>query len=65
MRVLVFFCFFYEKGGSFLTLAQLDDCLSCCPVIAAVHEEGFFEALKSPCDVIFMLGSNCLPLKSV
>lgn len=46
-----------------MTLAQLDDCLSCCPVIAAVHEEGFFEALKSPCDVIFMLGSNVLTVK--
>ncbi len=36
------------------------ECLEGCPVIAAVHEELFDDALKSPAEIIFLLEGNVM-----
>lgn len=45
-----------------LTRQELYDCLENCPIIAAVHDNLFGEALRSPSTVIFLLGGNLLTL---
>ena len=40
--------------------AELIERLENCPVISAIREDGFDEALDSPSEVIFMLGCNIL-----
>ncbi len=40
--------------------AELLEKLEICPVISAIREDGFEEALHSPCEVIFLLGCNVL-----
>ncbi len=37
-------------------IQRLEDC----PVISAIREDGFNEALDSPCEVIFLLGCNVM-----
>jgi len=41
---------------------KLMDLLEQCPVIAAVHDRHFDKAIASPCEVIFLLGSNILTI---
>ncbi len=43
-----------------MTQKELYEHLEYNPVIAAVHDELFEEAVKSPCKVIFLLGGNLL-----
>ena len=45
---------------SFLTQKELYECLENNPIIAAVHDNLFEEALKSPANVIFLLGGNLM-----
>lgn len=49
--------------GDTLTQKELYDCLEDNPIIAAVHENLFDDALACPCDVIFLLGGNLLTLE--
>ena len=42
---------------------NLKDCLERSPIIAAVNERHLEQALKSPVDVIFLLGSSILSVK--
>ena len=46
-----------------MTRSELYDCLADCPVIAAVHENRFEEALRSPAGIIFLLGGSILTVK--
>ena len=46
-----------------MTRQELYDNLEICPVIAAVHDNLFDEALRSPSTVIFMLGGSLLTLQ--
>ncbi len=46
-----------------MTQKELYDCLEISPIIAAVHESRFGEALKSPANIVFLLGCNLLSLK--
>ena len=39
---------------------ELIERLENCPVISAIREDGFEEALSSPCEVIFLLGCSVL-----
>lgn len=43
--------------------SEMNDCLERGPVIAAVHENGFEAAIKSPVEVIFCLKSNLITVK--
>lgn len=43
-----------------MTQSELYNCLEACPVIASVHEKSFDDVLKSPSEVIFLLGGNIL-----
>ena len=43
---------------------KLMDLLEQCPVIAAVHDRYFDKAIHSPCEVIFLLGSNILTIEN-
>lgn len=43
-----------------MTQKELYECLEDNPIIAAVHDNLFEEALKSPANVIFLLGGNLL-----
>ncbi len=43
-----------------MTQKELCDCLEDYPIIAAVHENLFNEALVSPSNVLFLLGANLL-----
>lgn len=55
------FCiFFYPEVRSFLKFRELTDILECSPVIAAIHECDFDDALQSPCEVLFHLQANIL-----
>lgn len=45
-----------------MTQKELYECLEDNPVIAAVHDNLFEEALKSPANVIFLLGGNLLSI---
>ena len=47
-----------------MTQKELYDCLESNPIIAAVHENLFNEALKSPASIIFLLGCNLLSVKN-
>lgn len=49
--------------GDNLTQKELYDCLEDNPIIAAVHENLFDDALTSPANVIFLLGGNILTLE--
>ena len=46
-----------------MTRSQLYDALADCPLIAAVHESDFDAALKSPVNIIFLLGGSLLTVK--
>lgn len=46
-----------------MTKAELYESLEVSPIIAAVNEKFLNKALKSPVDVIFLLGSSILTLK--
>lgn len=41
------------------------NCLSECPIIAAVHDGMFDEALKSPVEIIFLLNANILTISGM
>ncbi len=47
-----------------MTKDKVLDCLEANPVIAAVKDERFFEAVGGGSDVIFLLGGNILTLKN-
>ena len=51
-----FFTLFFEVNH--MQRQKLMDLLEQCPVIAAVHDRNFDKAIASPCEVIFLLGSN-------
>ncbi len=51
---------FFEKQETVMTPKELYDSLGESPIIAAVHDESFDRALKSPANVIFLLGGNLL-----
>lgn len=39
---------------------ELYNCLESCPIVASVHDISFENVLKSPAEVIFLLGGNIL-----
>lgn len=43
-----------------MQLAELTDCLECNPIIAAVNEDNWSAALKSPAQVLFYLSADLL-----
>lgn len=43
-----------------MTRNALYDCLEACPIIASVHDKSFDDVLKSPPEVIFLLGGNII-----
>ena len=47
------------SGGEVMR-TELIERLENCPVISAIREDGFEEALSSPCEVIFLLGCSVL-----
>ena len=47
-----------------MTNSELFDRLERCPVIAAVKEDGWEKAIKSPAEIIFHLKANLLTVKS-
>ncbi len=51
------FFYYFERG---VFMVDIHGLLENSAIIPAVHEGGFEEALKSPCDVIFHLGANIL-----
>ena len=53
---------FNVSGGVGVTQKELYELLEDNPVIAAVHDTRFEEALRSPANVIFLLGCNLLSL---
>ena len=55
-----FFTLFFEVNN--MEKRKLMDLLEQCPVIAAVHDRYFDKAIHSPCEVIFLLGSNILTI---
>ena len=46
-----------------MTRSELYDCIADCPIIAAIHESRFEEALRSPAGIIFLLGGSILTVK--
>jgi glycerol uptake operon antiterminator len=50
-------------GGGFLNIGTLLSCLECNPVIAAVTDEKWKQALESPAQVIFYLSANLLSVE--
>ena len=55
------FAFFCKE--SFMTITELNDCLERSPVISAVQDNLWDEALKSPSEVIFYLKANISTLQ--
>lgn len=43
-----------------MTQNALYDCLEASPIIASVHDKSFADVLKSPSEVIFLLGGNII-----
>lgn len=43
-----------------MNISDMQESLEICPVIAAVHEELFIEALSSPAEIIFLLEGNVM-----
>ena len=43
-----------------MNISDMQESLEICPVIAAVHEELFSEALSSPAEIIFLLEGNVM-----
>ncbi len=50
-------------GGMALRAVELEECLACNPVIAAVQDDKWQEALQSPVQVLFYLSPDLLTVK--
>jgi len=50
-------------GGLLLQISEIFACLECNPVIAAVQDDKWQEALKSPAQVIFYLSADLMTVK--
>jgi glycerol uptake operon antiterminator len=51
------------SGGSILRAFELEDCLACNPVIAAIQDDKWLDALQSPVQVLFYLSADLLTVK--
>ena len=51
------------KWGGEMQVDQLIDCLECNPVIAAISNDGWDKALRSPVQVVFYLSADLLTVK--
>lgn len=45
-----------------MTKNEFYDCLEKCPIVASAHDHSFSEVLKSPAEVIFLLGGNIISI---
>ena len=59
---VLYIIFILLKGVHFLKFAQIMQCLECNPVIAAVQDDGWDAALKSPAQILFYLSANLLTI---